>query len=125
VLLDALAVHCLTRPGDPLPAPLVERVLRAAELLAEGRGVECAIGWDLERRDMALRRAAECLVADPASAPYVAAAAVLQAHAELSRVRAPTAAHEALQAAESYGPMPRSRRQLARILMDTNGGKCR
>lgn len=115
-LLRALADHLHEQPGDPVPAELRQRLIEACVSVEYGKAsLGEALGIDFHRRDSALRRAGEIL--HPAPEPYCRADAILKALSAFERRRREPSSEveHCLEAARLAGPVPRSRKQLARI----------
>ncbi len=114
-LLRALADRLTTRPDEPLPAEMRERLIAAVTAVEYGQSIECALGVDFHRRNAAIRRAGELLCHEPA--PHTRANEILRALSAYERRRAEpvTEVDHCLDAALRAGPVPRSRKQLARI----------
>ena len=122
-ILTQLAAHLRGHRGEPLPAPMAAALLRALDAVADGASLDSALlNGSRRTRNSALGRAAELLA--PRHGAHIAADAVLTALAryQSSRREPRTAVEVALQAALDAGGVPRSRKQIARIIASQSRG---
>jgi hypothetical protein len=122
-ILTQLADHLRGHRGEPLPATMAAALLRALDAVADGASLDSALlNGSRRTRDSALCRCAELLA--PRHGAYVAADAVRTALARYqSSLREPrTAVEVALQRALDAGGVPRSRKQIARIIASQSRG---
>lgn len=112
MLLDALAAHVTRRPGDPLPADLCARVLRAVEQLAQGATVEAACEIDRRRRNAALRRVGELVDLMGTDNRRAERVADLVRISSAPGWRPVSEADHALALARSHGPVPTTARRI-------------
>jgi hypothetical protein len=122
-LLSQLDHHLTAHPHEPVPAALRAAWRQALDAVANGASLDSALSNGSRRtRNTALGRAAELLA--PRHGAHVAAAIVLTALARYqSSSREPrTAVEVALQRALDAGGVPRSRKQIARIIASQSRG---